>query len=364
MSDLNELLTMHVAGNSESGTEKKAEETKVEPVTAETVVVKAEEPKAETSEEKKVEPTFDESKYLPEISGGKWKSKDEVQTFLSEHETLNKKYSELESAQKEYIKPASDFVKKLNEIAANGGDTNLFIQTNGIDIDKLSDAQAVALKLQWDKKYNPEDATYKVNRQYLLNKKEATNEIGEVVPFTEEEKDEIRFQQIELRNDAQSARDYLKGVQVKAAEVPDIGKEDRERVSQWTPNVPKVLHEAGKLTAKLNIGTKESPEELDFDFTLDTEQQKVMAEMLNTTIKSAKQFSYDSESHEYAKKMVEKWAWGEFRNEIVNAISQKIDSHKEEKYRKLTGATTKEKVDTPIKTEAKSPQAALLDHLS
>lgn len=291
-----------------------------------------------TAPPKPADVTFDEPKYLAEVSENKWKSKDDIKSTFTKLSEYEKKVSDLESSQKELFKPANERIKKLNEIALAGGNENLFLQVSAVDVDKLSDLDKVKLNLQWQKGLTPEHAAFKVNRQYLVGEiKKPLLEDGETV---DEEKLALlqadkQAADIDLAIDAKEAEKFLKGVQVKASTVPDHAKEaetlNTQRIEQWTPNISKTVSEVGKITHQFKFN--EGKDVIDFEYELSADQKKHLEGMFADTIKNV-QLNFDDETKkEFVTKIIPNWAKAEFHEDIMNAQANKINSAMEAKWK-------------------------------
>lgn len=301
---------------------------------------------------------FDEPKYLAEVSGGKWKSKDDIGNFFTKHSEYEVKIGDLEKVTKEYIKPANEYVKKLNEIALNGGDVNLFQKVNSVEIDKLSPLEKVKIQLQWQKGLTPEQADFKAKRQYLANVelKTITDEM------TDEEKnmalqhnENKKAAEIDLAIDAQEAEKVLKGLQVKASTVPDSAKEaeqrNAQRIEQWTPNISKVVAEVGKITKQFKFN--DGKDVIDFEYELNADQKKHLEEMLADTVKNVP-LGFDDESRkEFRDKIIPNWAASEFREDIMDALAGKIHAYLENKWKERVSGK-KQETDAPLNTGQKT----------
>jgi len=201
---------------------------------------------------------FDETKYLDTLTGGKYKSKEELSRVFSEHEDIKNKYSDVEKKIKDYeekwkehegyIKPANEFIKALNDAEEKGIDRNAFLKVNSVDIEKLSPQEAMRLRMQWE---NPELTEKEIERK--IERKYRVSEYSDDV-----RDEEVLDLMTDLKLDSKEAKKFLSQYKVNIMQ-PDIEKirmqQDRKREENsnaWKPVVDNLTNEFLELKATLD----------------------------------------------------------------------------------------------------------------
>jgi len=179
-------------------------------------------------------PTFD----LNGKFDNRFKSLDEVETYLRDIE-----------AKANQDPFANELVRNLNKAIQEGVDPELYMAVSQIDVNELSQKEALVLKMQWEKGLSFEDAEFIVNRTYKLED-------------TEEEPDmsdpDVREAQIRLGLDAQEAKEFLGKYKQEALQSP-YEKMQQELTQAWTPVIPKVLENWKTFQVNSKVGSFNIP---------------------------------------------------------------------------------------------------------
>tara|TARA_R110000751_G_scaffold79121_2_gene159556 strand:+ start:2376 stop:3500 length:1125 start_codon:yes stop_codon:yes gene_type:complete len=156
------------------------------------------EPSTESSEN-----SFDESKFLEEISGDRFKNREELNEAIRRSEQfddLRNAYDELEVKSNREPEFANSLVKELNDFVSNGGDPNTFIKLISVDHESMSDVDIVAAQLLAN---NPnltaQEAQTYVKEKYKLDEDvyaEKDNNIGKIDLRMQASKAKQEFTQI------------------------------------------------------------------------------------------------------------------------------------------------------------------------
>ena len=144
-------------------------------------------------ETKKEEPAvMDEGQILSGKLGGRFKSFTELETSYTE---LEKK-----AASDPFVNPV---VKGLNDYVKGGGDPEIYMRLQKMDLEKMSPRDLAVHQLMLQKNYNKEEAELLVDHKYKVNS-----------PLTDEDGNPIegvREAQLELKGVAHDAKEYLNG---------------------------------------------------------------------------------------------------------------------------------------------------------
>lgn len=216
------------------------------PAPAAATTTEAEPPTTAGEPAKEIAP-FDESKFLNERFGDKFKSIDEIKSALKERDDYSTKYAEAEKKSKDLeIKLsenpyANDYIKGLNDFVKKGGDPAVYNKVASIETEKLSDKDALVLKYRFQHGMTKEDAEFKVARKYKLGDS-----------FDPEDPD-VRESRIDLQLDGKEAKGFLSEYKTKELTPPDqirAQKADQElqvRVKSWESQTPQVLESLQKV---------------------------------------------------------------------------------------------------------------------
>jgi hypothetical protein len=174
-------------------------------------------------------PAFD----LGEKFGGRFKSLDEVETYLMDVES---------KAAKDPF--ANDLVRNLNKAIADGIDPELYMNVSRMDVNEMSEKEALILEAQMKNGLSPEDAEFFIERAYKLP--EEINEYNANDP-------DVREAQIKMRIDAQKAKEYLENYKQDALSSPKE-KWQAQMTAAWEPVIPKVVENFKNFTVSTKAG--------------------------------------------------------------------------------------------------------------
>lgn len=191
-------------------------ETPEEPAVVETTATTTEEP-APPAEQP--QPTFDIASVLNGKFGDKFKSLDEIEAA----------YTELE-AKANQDPFANDFVRNLNKALKDGIDPQLYMEVSSVDVDSMSERDALVLEMQWKNGVSKEDAEFMVDRAYKLNSEE---ELDQSDP-------DVREAQIKLKIDAKNAKNFISEYKKDSLTSP-IEKRQAEVTKAWEPIIPSIV---------------------------------------------------------------------------------------------------------------------------
>ena len=174
-------------------------------------------------------PMFD----LGEKFGGRFKSIDEVETYLMDVES---------KASKDPF--ANDLVRNLNKAIADGIDPELYMNVSRMDVNEMSEKEALILEAQMKNGLSAEDAEFFVERAYKLP--EEINEYNANDP-------DVREAQIKMRIDSQKAKEYLENYKSEALTSPKE-KWQSQLTEAWEPMIPKVVDNYKTFTVNTKAG--------------------------------------------------------------------------------------------------------------
>ena len=181
-----------------------------------------------------IQPSFD----LSGKFNGRFKSLDEIETYLSDVEA---------KANKDPF--ASDLVRDLNKAIAEGVDPELYFAVTQIDVDNLEEREALILQMQWKKGLSYEDAEFLVDRTYKLDAEQDELDMSDP---------DVREAQIRLKLDSQEAKDFLSQYKREALTSP-IEKQKEALTQAWTPVIPQVVDRWKSFTVNSKNGTYTIP---------------------------------------------------------------------------------------------------------
>jgi hypothetical protein len=273
--------------------------------------------------------TFDEAKYLEEITGGKFKSKEELKQLLSEYEEYQQvkpKLTEYEQKLQESegrIKPANEFIKALNDFEEKGGDRNLFLKVNSVDFDKLTAKETVMLKYKWQHpELTDKEIERKMERQYRISEHDGDAD------------EEIQDLMTDLKLDSKEAKEFLNKYKVNVS-IPDAEKkriaseqENSQRIEKWQPEVQKIVDDFKEHTVDLDEkGTHK------FTYNVSAEEKKALSQEL-ANIVNHPSFAYTPEYVAAAKRIVQDRFIATKHNDIVRMAAEKARSITDLEWRK------------------------------
>jgi hypothetical protein len=196
---------------------------------------------------------FDETTYLSEITGGKYKSRDEVSQFLQRAESLEPEYLQLkEFKEKAY---ANEFVAGLNELVKNGASQkqiDLYYDLGKLDdVSKLSDYDALikAELIQKGDQFTEDDIKFMIEDKFP----KSAEELAEREGLTDEVA-ERRFRSMELQRKeaAIKAKEFLNQTRKSVFEVSSKPEElqraqaAQEAKQKWEISTPMVSQLVGE----------------------------------------------------------------------------------------------------------------------
>lgn len=262
-----------------------------QPEVKETPEAKVEEPITPTPEPT---PTVAQPTDIEAIINGKFDGR-----FKSLDEVVES-YRALESeAKKDPF--ASEWIRNLNKAVAEGVDPSVYMEVSNVDIDKLSEADAIILQMQWKEGLSREDAEFLVNRKYRLG---GEDEIDPSDP-------DAREAAINLKLEGKNAKEFLGKYKQEALTSP-LEKRQAELKSAWEPVIPTVLDKFKTLSIDAKTGK--------YDFPVSPEAMGKAQDLLRSVLDSGMFDNMpDREGMEYAEAIV--------RNELLsNMVSQMLDT--------------------------------------
>lgn len=169
---------------------------------------------------------------------GKFKSFDELESYVRDVEA---------KANKDPF--ANDLVRNLNKAISEGIDPELYLALTSMDIDSLSERDALVLEMQWKKGLSLEDAEFLVDRTYKLGDGEYEADASDP---------DVREAQIRLKLDAQEAKGFLSSYKQEGLTSP-YEKQQQEITQAWTPVIPQVLDRWKTFKVESKAGTFNVP---------------------------------------------------------------------------------------------------------
>jgi len=241
-------------------------------------------------------PSFDISAKF----GGKFKSVDELESYLTEVE---------QKASKDPF--ANDLVRNLNKAIAEGIDPDVYMYATSLDIDQMSDKEALILRLQFqNKELSREDAEFIVSRDYRLSDDEGEPDMSDP---------DVREAQIRLKIEAPKAKDFLNDYKAQSLESP-VERRMAELTEAWTPEIPKVVDEMKTFTVNSKAGTFSIPASEEAI----KSAQSLLTEVINSGLLDTMP---DKEGREVAKAIVEKEILKHDFQRMVDHIAEKLEQN-------------------------------------
>lgn len=293
-----------------------------------------EEPKVE-KEEPVTEPVVPVAQpSLDEMSGGKYKTPQELKTAIE-------RLSELEEFNKTSIKDPSDYIKKAYELEQAGGNLGLFNKVNSVDIDKLSNEEAISLRHQWESKISASDANYTVRNEYMIDKENsgADSEDDDYAVKKVQFEHEKRVAGINLEKDGNAARDFLGSYKAEAYKAPVIDTEKEtadqlkkqedqkladikandDRIESWKPAVDKAMESFKNREYQINDKGITSVYEIPED------KQAELRKYANELVENVN-VPNDPKFHEWLETEIDKQFWATNKIIITKSIAEKARS--------------------------------------
>ncbi len=180
---------------------------------------------------------------LSEIAGGKYKTAEELNSYLEGLE--NKDTTPTEEREGPFYNELSE---AFNNYVSRGGDPAQFMQLQGTDVNNLGDLEAMKLDLMWNKGFSEQDAKAHLDYKY---KQDAEKH----------DEDEVKAGKFELQSDAAAARDGLKSFQHEN-KIPErenhreaFQQEQMERMNPWFPHIDKAIESVTNNGILIPIGS-------------------------------------------------------------------------------------------------------------
>jgi hypothetical protein len=199
------------------------------------------------------ENSFDENAFFEEISGGAYKTRDDLQNALrraDKFDELRNAYDEL-SNQPNEPEYASDLVKELNSFVSNGGDPNTFFKLVSANYDEMSDIDVLAQKMVT----NNSTISMQEAKEYLVEKYRQNDE--------EYSEKEVKLGKIDLGMEANKARSEFSQLKQNALKENKnfISNEEwsENNLNQWNEPLTDEVFSVEKISIDLpdNLGTFE-----------------------------------------------------------------------------------------------------------
>lgn len=288
-----------------------------------------------------------------EMFGENYETAEDVQDRLEYADDLESQVEQLQNTSPDF---ANEFVKKMDEFVRGGGDPVKFAMFNGIEVDKLSPAEAIKLELQWTHNMTPGDA------QVIMDSKYKTED------FDNEDGTKVDPASVYMSVDATSAKDNLRKIQadntlVEAAAPAGLSEEqwvERQSEAQseateandlrmwdeqsgWAPEVNKVVNNLQENGVMLDLGNGKG-----FNFAYDQNE-----EYTNSLIKKVDQALYDSGTSrqsdpELAKVIMETIFFAENKAAMFKAYGDEVRSMETEAYMKAVHNPSAIKKGAPV----------------
>lgn len=234
---------------------------------------------------------------------------------------------------------ASDWIRNLNKAVSEGVDPSVYMEVSNVDIDKLSEADAIILQMRWKEGLSREDAEFLVNRKYRLG---GDDEVDPSDP-------DVREAAINLKLEGKNAKEFLGKYKQEALTSP-LEKRQAELKSAWKPVIPSVLDKYKTFSVEGKTGK--------YDFPVSPEIMGKAQELLNSVLDSGMFDNMpDREGMEYAEAIV--------RNEILsNMVAQMLDTVADQyKQAHLVDKHNPRKPESMERAPVQSSQDGMIDFL-
>lgn len=231
-----------------------------------------------------------ETTFLSERLGGKFKTVDELTQALSTLEQLAQENKTL-AEKKDYIKPANDFIKKLNQATERNIPMESFLRIEKFtkpvkDLTPQESIERIAIANEVEYGESPSDAILMAQRKYKLAllEKDANGDYP-----NGEDPDDVREAQISLRRDTVKADALLDEYKVKTLEPLNQTPETVEQKTQatqaaWAPEIPKIQEKFGKMSFTTQLPPDKGQtagQEMTFDFPMPDKVAKEIPAFIN-----------------------------------------------------------------------------------
>lgn len=206
-------------------------------------------------------PSFDEAKYLEELTGGQAKSKEEFAAILERAKSADEVATLREQLQTAY---PNEFAKSIAEMVrnnANPSQLKTFIDLSLTDdLSKLDDYELLekAAYLKESDVLTAEDAKLLISSKYPKSAEELADEKG----LTEEEAEkQFRLLDIQRRKEVKEAKEFLSGfkkdVYENVVQGGDSGK-TKQFEQAWQPALPAIGKQLLQDAAKIQIADEKA----------------------------------------------------------------------------------------------------------
>lgn len=264
------------------------------------------------------EPKFDEATYLTEISGGKAKSKEELSDFFNRYTERETELGNIKSSlEKDYIKSSNDFIKKLNDAYEKGIDPEDFIKFSKIELDKITEIDAMKLKLQFEHGYTAEEANELVAHKYKM---------GE--DYDETDRD-VKIARMQLKPDGKDAKKFLEQFKSEKLTSPieKYQQQEQSRIESLMPIADEITGNTNDVKMPVTFKNMDKDETLEIDYQLSPEEKKQVKEGLMFYLNSVKDVTSvnKNEIKEVHKAIVESKVAGKMLNIVANKVAATLN---------------------------------------
>ncbi|MEE9337990.1 MAG: hypothetical protein V3U87_07925 [Methylococcaceae bacterium] len=277
--------------------------------------------------------SFDESKYLEEISNSRFKTREELAEAISrseQYDQLRDAYDKLEDHEPEF---ANSLVRELNSFVANGGDANTFINLVATDFDEMSEVDIVAAQMI---AHNP-NLTAKEASAYVIEKYKLDEDT-----FTEKE---VGIGKIDLGMQASKARQEFQDIKKSVIDESNSGVNYEEwnekNLDNWNESLTQEVFSIEKLEFELpdNLGT--------FEYQVTEQERDKLDDDVYDLIDEVG-MEYNAENLEKAKQIAADTYFLQNKEKIINSIVQSaVSKVKEGSYKESHNPSPLPTEDTP-----------------
>lgn len=305
-------------------------------------------------------PAWDEQKYIKETFGDIFDSKDAVKSAIEKSRQVDDLSKKAQDLQK-YIDEndfVDDYARAENKFVKEGGDRNLFKEVNSIDVDKMTDAEAVRKSIELkNKTLTRDEIDLLVSRKYKIGQ--------------DEYDDDVREANINLKIDGQAAKEFLSKYKVENLVPPAVKQkgelqrqqEETEQQSSrnlesWDKNYSTVVPQSKKITFVLD---EKEGLSMDYEMT-DFNSDKMKQEALSVIKMMGLAYGDDKSRKDVEDYLVNRRLQQEMPN-IAKAIASKVRTDRDEHWIKQTNnPSALRPQDTP--PAPGTDRAQKLDHMA
>lgn len=280
-----------------------------------------------------VAPVWDEQKYIKETFGDIFDSRDAVKNTLEKARQVDELSKKAQDLQK-YIDEndfVDDYGRAENKFVKEGGDRNLFREVNSIDVDKMTDAEAVRKSIELkNKTLTKDEIDLLVSRKYKIGQ--------------DEYDDDVREASINLKIDGQAAKEFLGKYKVENLVPPAVkqkGELQRQQeqseqntarnIESWDKNYSTVVPQSKKITFVLD---EKEGLSMDYEIT-DFNSDKMKQEALSVIKMMGLTYGEDKSKKDIEEYLVNRRLQQEMPN-IAKAIASKVRTDRDEHWIKQT----------------------------